>query len=299
MRITRPLVIIDEAHNARTELSFDTLARFRPSAIIEFTATPASSKNPSNVLHSVSAAELKAENMIKLPIRLETHTDWQALLSDAIAQREDLEKKANLEQRRNGDYLRPIMLIQAQPHRHGRDTLAVEVIEKTLIENHHIPENQIARATGEDRGLENVDLLDNKCEIRYVITVQALREGWDCPFAYVLCSVAEQRSIGAVEQILGRVLRLPYCRSKDIVELNRAYAFVASANFMEAAQNLVDALVENGFNKQEAKDFIRPVNTQQGTFGLGLWRRTPPAKTIPLPEVPDPKPALCRFARQN
>ena len=96
MRIRRPLVIVDEAHNARTELSFDTLARFRPSAIIEFTATPDSSKNPSNVLHSVSAAELKAENMIKLPIRLETHTDWQALLSDAIAQRVDLEKKAEL-----------------------------------------------------------------------------------------------------------------------------------------------------------------------------------------------------------
>jgi type III restriction enzyme len=289
MRIRRPLVIVDEAHNARTELSFDTLARFQPSAIIEFTATPDSSKNPSNVLHSVSAAELKAENMIKLPIRLETHTDWQALLSDAIAQRVDLEKKADFERRRSGDYMRPIMLIQAQPHRHGRDTLTVEVIEKTLIEDHHISENQIARATGEDKGLENVDLSDDKCEIRYVITVQALREGWDCPFAYVLCSVAEQRSIGAVEQILGRVLRLPYCRPKEIPELNRAYAFVASPNFIEAAQNLIDALVENGFNRQEAKDFIKPVNTEQGTPGLELWRRTPPPKTITLPEVPDPK----------
>jgi len=289
MRIHRPLVIVDEAHNARTGLSFDTLARFRPSAIIEFTATPDSSKNPSNVLHSVSAAELKAENMIKLPIRLETHTDWQALLSDAIAQRVDLEKKADFERRRSGDYMRPIMLIQAQPHRHGRDTLTVEVIEKTLIEDHHISENQIARATGEDKGLENVDLSDDKCEIRYVITVQALREGWDCPFAYVLCSVAEQRSIGAVEQILGRVLRLPYCRPKEIPELNRAYAFVASPNFIEAAQNLINALVENGFNRQEAKDFIKPVNTEQGTPGLELWRRTPPPKTITLPEVPDPK----------
>jgi type III restriction enzyme len=288
MRIHRPLVIVDEAHNARTELSFDTLARFQPSAIIEFTATPASSKNPSNVLHSVSAAELKAENMIKLPIRLETHTDWQALLSDAIAQRVDLEKKADFEQRKNGDYIRPIMLIQAQPHRHGRDTLAVEVIEKTLIEDHHISENQIVRATGQDKGLEDVDLSNDKCEIRYVITVQALREGWDCPFAYILCSMAEQRSTGAVEQILGRVLRLPYCRPKEIAELNRAYAFVASPNFIEAAQNLVDALVENGFNKQEAKDFIRPVSTEQGTFGLELWRRTLPAKTITLPEVPDP-----------
>jgi type III restriction enzyme len=289
MRIHRPLVIVDEAHNARTELSFDTLARFRPSAIIEFTATPDSTRNPSNVLHSVSAAELKAESMIKLPIRLETQSNWQRLLSDAVAERVDLESKAEVERRKTGDYIRPLMLIQAQPRRHDKETLTVDVIEKSLLDDHHIPDNQIARATGEDRGLDDVDLADEKCEIRYVITVQALREGWDCPFAYILCSVAEQRSIGAVEQILGRVLRLPYCKPKEIDELNRAYAFVASPNFAEAAQNLVDALVENGFNRQEAKDFIKPADGGQGTLGLELFSRTLPPKTIILPEVPNPE----------
>jgi type III restriction enzyme len=290
MRIHRPLVIVDEAHNARTDLSFDTLARFRPSAIIEFTATPDSSHNPSNVLHSVSAAELKAENMIKLPIRLETRTDWQSLLSDAIAERVDLEKKAVEDRRKSGgDYIRPIMLLQAQPRRQGHATLTVDVIEKSLIKDHHIPPDQIVRATGETKGLEGIDLSDEKCEIRYIITVQALREGWDCPFAYVLCSVAEQRAIGAVEQILGRVLRLPYCKPRDNKDLNRAYAFVASPNFAEAAQNLVDALVENGFNRQEAQDFIRPFEPAQEALGLQYAHKTLPPKTITLPEVPDPK----------
>lgn len=289
MRIHRPLVIVDEAHNARTDLSFDTLARFRPSAIIEFTATPDSSHNPSNVLHSVSAAELKAENMIKLPIRLETRTDWQSLLSDAIAERVDLEKKAVEDRRKSGDYIRPIMLLQAQPRRQGHETLTVDVIEKALIEDHHIPADQIVRATGETRGLEGKDLSDEKCEIRYIITVQALREGWDCPFAYVLCSVAEQRAIGAVEQILGRVLRLPYCKPRVDKDLNRAYAFVASSDFAEAAQNLVDALVENGFNRQEAGDFIRPFEPAQEALSLQHTRKALPPKTITLPEVPDLK----------
>lgn len=289
MRIHRPLVVVDEAHNARTDLSFDTLSRFRPSAIIEFTATPDSSRNPSNVLHSVSAAELKAEDMIKLPIRLETRTDWQALLSDAIAQRASLEKSAEIERRRTGDYIRPIMLIQAQPRRQGRETLSVDVIEKSLIEDHHIPEDQIVRATGEDKGLEGVDLRQEDCLIRYIITVQALREGWDCPFAYVLCSVAEQRAIGAVEQILGRILRLPYCKPREIKELDRAYAFVASTNFAEAAQNLVDALVENGFNRQEAQDFIKPVDAEQILLGLKSERRRISPKVIVLTEVPDPQ----------
>ena len=287
MSIHRPLVIVDEAHNARTGLSFDTLARFRPSAIIEFTATPDKDKNPSNVLHSVSAMELKAENMIKLPIRLETQTDWQSLFGDAIAQRVELEKCARTERQKTGDYIRPIMLIQAQPKREGRDTLTVEAIENSLIEDHHIPENQIARATGEDRGLEGIDLADEKCEIRYVITVQALREGWDCPFAYVLCSVAEQRSMGAVEQILGRILRLPYCKPKEEKDLDKAYAFVASSNFAEAAGTLVDALVENGFNKQEAEDFIKPAEAKQANLGPIFDQLALPSKTVSFKEVPN------------
>lgn len=287
MRIHRPLVIMDEAHNARTSLSFDTLARFRPSAIIEFTATPDKDKNPSNVLHSVSAMELKAENMIKLPIRLETQRDWQALLGDAIAQRMELEKAAKAERTKTGDYIRPIMLIQAQPKRESRDTLTVEAIEKSLLEDHHIPKKQIARATGTDRELEDIDLKDEKCEIRYVITVQALREGWDCPFAYVLCSVAEQRSLGAVEQILGRILRLPYCKPKEEKDLDKAYAFVASPNFAEAANGLVDALVENGFNKQEAEDFIKPVEVEQKTFGPIFELSGLPSKTVSFKEVPN------------
>ena len=101
LRVHRPLVIVDEAHNARTELSFDTLAYFNPSAIIEFTATPARNSNPSNILHSVSAAELKAEDMIKLPIRLSTNSDWLQTMADSIAQRNSLEEKAKIERKKN------------------------------------------------------------------------------------------------------------------------------------------------------------------------------------------------------
>ena len=291
LRINRPLVIVDEAHNARTALSFDTLARFRPAAILEFTATPDSgekSKTPSNVLHSVSAAELKAEDMIKLPIRLETNPDWQAILADAIAQLQELDRKAGIDRQQTREYIRPIMLIQAQPRRKNVDTLTVEVIRKALIEDHHIPENQIARATGEDKELENVDIWDEKCPIRYVITVYALKEGWDCAFAYVLCSLAEMHKTSAVEQILGRVLRLPYNRPRSAPELNRAYAFVTSRDFGEAAQSLVDALVENGFNRQEAAEFIRPAQAYQGALPLGRERRQVPPRKVKLPEVPDP-----------
>ena len=279
--VKRPLVIVDEAHNARTELSFETLARFNPSAIIEFTATPDTTNNPSNVLYTVSAAELQAEDMIKMPIQLEVEPDWKRLLTTAIAQRNTLEIESKKEQRETGEYIRPIMLIQAQPKSQTQETLTVDVVEKCLLEEHNIPEDQIARATGEDRGLDNVDLNDPECQIRYVITVQALREGWDCPFAYVLCSVAEMRSSTAVEQILGRVMRLPKAKRKKQESLNSAYAFVASQNFHDTASALADGLVQNGFEKQDAAELIRPTDENQQDLPL-FGDRTPPS-TEPAP----------------
>ena len=279
--VKRPLVIVDEAHNARTSLSFETLARFNPSAIIEFTATPAMEENRSNVLYTVSAAELQAEDMIKMPILLETKPDWKRLLAAAIAQRNVLEIEAEKEREDTSEYIRPVMLIQAQPRRKDQETLTVEVVERCLLEEHNIPEDQIARATGEDKGLDNVDINDPECPIRYVITVQALREGWDCPFAYVLCSVAEMRSSTAVEQILGRVMRLPKAQRKKQESLNSAYAFVASQNFYKTASALADGLVQNGFDKQAAADLICPPDEQQTELPVFGGGAQPDSESVP------------------
>jgi len=287
LRLRRPIVIVDEAHNARTDLSFETLARFNPSCIIEFTATPAREHNPSNVLHSVSAAELKAEEMIKMPIRLLTQVDWKELLADAIACRKRLEDMTHLERRLTGEYIRPIMLIQAQPRRQGQETITVEVVMETLQRDHLIPRNQIAEATGVRNELEGiVDIYSPTCPIRYIITVQALREGWDCHFAYVLCSLAEIRSTTYVEQILGRVLRLPKAKWKSHEDLNMAYAFVASHRFQEAANALTDALVQNGFEKQEAQDLIVPMPMVHPELPFDESRPFLGAFTVNLPEIP-------------
>src|SRR5690606_31157504 len=80
MHLHRPLMIVDEAHKAVTGLSRDMQTRVNPTAIIEFTATP---RLNSNILHSVSAQELKDEQMIKLPVMLAEHQTWQAAVTGA------------------------------------------------------------------------------------------------------------------------------------------------------------------------------------------------------------------------
>ncbi|MFZ4626408.1 MAG: DEAD/DEAH box helicase family protein, partial [Rhodoferax sp.] len=126
LRLRRPFIVVDEAHNNRTELAFDMLARLNPSGIMELTATPDMVRTPSNVLHSVSASQLKAEQMIKLPVLLETEPNWQQCLSDAIARRNSLQKLADDEQRAGAPYLRPMVLIQSEPRREGQDRLDFE-----------------------------------------------------------------------------------------------------------------------------------------------------------------------------
>lgn len=284
----RPIVVVDEAHNARTPLSFETLARFHPACILEFTATPATQDHPSNVLHAASAAELKSEAMIKMPIRLKVRPQWKELLSDAIAQRNRLEAAAKLEQRNTGEYLRPIMLLQAQPRSQNKETLTVDVVRQTLIEDFKIPENQIARATGDVDEIGDTDLSQPDCPIRYVITVQALREGWDCPFAYVLCSVAESKSSTAVEQILGRVLRLPKATRKQIDSLNLAYAYATSESFGVVANQLRDSLVQNGFERYEAQAMIQTPTEQPDLplFGGGMETALSEPVAISIPTRP-------------
>jgi len=263
LALHRPLVIIDEAHNNTSELSVEVLQRVQPACIVEFTATPAAS---SNILHAVSAMELKAEEMIKLPIVLTEHATWQEAVRDSILTRQKLHDLA----RRDSDFIHPIVLIQAKEKGHD---ITFNVIRQFLIEQEKTQPERIAVATGAQRELDGVNLLDPNNKVEFVITVEALKEGWDCPFAYVFCSVATVHSKKDVEQLLGRVLRMPYARKRSQDELNRAYAHVSASSWPQAVSQLEGRLVSMGFEEQEAEEAIRPVGARQdqpGLFGADL-----------------------------
>lgn len=167
------------------------LQRVKASCVVEFTATPA---EDSNVLHHVSASVLKSEEMIKLPIMLTEHPTWQEALTDSILTRQKLADPA----RQEPDFLRPIVLIQAE----SKDKeVTVKVVEDYLVEHEKIERERIAVATGSQRELEGINLLDPACKVDFVITVQALKEGGDCSFAYVFCSLATVHSKKDVEQV--------------------------------------------------------------------------------------------------
>lgn len=269
MHLHRPLVIMDEAHKAGSKLSGEVYERINPSALIEFTATP---KGFNNILHSVTAQELKDEEMIKMPIVLDEADTWQGAVNSAILKRAELQEQADLDRE---DYIRPIVLFQAQKK---NEEVTVAVLKKHLIENENIDPAKIAVATGAQRELDGINLFDPACEIEYVITIEALKEGWDCSFAYVFCSLANIRSSTDAEQLLGRVLRMPYAKRRKSPMLNKSYARLVSKRFAEAAENLRDKLVDMGFEETEAEANIE---AEQPGLNDGLFGR----RSRPLPTV--------------
>lgn len=241
-----PVVIIDESHNFEANLRVDMLKAINPCFILDLTATP---RKKSNIISFVDAIKLKRANMVKLPVIVYNHRSTNDVISSAIQMQRSLEQKALAMEAEGGRYIRPIVLFQAQP-KTDDDNITFDKIKNKLIEI-GIPEDQIKIKTANKDEIKNTDLLSRDCPVRYIITVNALKEGWDCPFAYILASLANKTSRVDVEQILGRVLRLPYTTKHKEELLNLSYVFTSSNDFRNTVENIIEGLNRAGFSKKD------------------------------------------------
>ena len=246
VRQLNPVVIVDESHHATSNLSIEMLNNFNPCFVLDLTATP---KKGSNIISFVDATALKKENMVKLPVIVYNRKAQTDVFGDAISIRMKLEAAAIKEQEKSGRYIRPIVLFQAQP-KVGAESTTFDKIKKQLMD-FGIPEEQIAIKTADKNELKNVDLMSPSCPIRFIITVNALKEGWDCPFAYVLATVANKTSSVDVEQILGRVLRLPNTHKNTNQVLNISYVITSSDDFHATLERVVKGLNAAGFSSKD------------------------------------------------
>ena len=241
-----PLVIVDESHHARSELSLEMLENFNPCFVLDLTATP---KKESNIISYVDAVQLKNEHMVKLPVIVYNRDSQSEVLIDAIDLRNKLEEIASAEYAKTGKYIRPIALFQAQP-KGKEDATTFEKLRDKLVDA-GIPAEQIAIRTADVNELKNTDLMSPSCPIRYIITVNALKEGWDCPFAYILASLANKTSQVDVEQILGRILRLPHTSQHTQSALNMSYVLTSSNDFNNTVAHIVKGLNSAGFSDKD------------------------------------------------
>ena len=266
LRVLRPLVVIDEGHRAYSETARDTLRNFNPSFILELSATP---PKEANKLVEITGKELNEEDMIKLDIHLtnKTSLDWQDTLLASFEKRNDLEKKAKEHEGNTGEYIRPICLIQVE--RTGRDQRGTKYIhaedaKEYLIKKCSVPESHIAIKSSQKDDIEGIDLFAKDCEIRYIITKQALQEGWDCSFAYVLTILTNPSSATGITQLVGRILRQPFARKTKIRDLDECYVYT----FRQNARTLVKE-IKSGLENEGLGDLSGRIVSDEGEMDTG------------------------------
>ena len=272
LRLTRPVVVIDEGHKAFSQKALDTVYGFNPSFVLELSATPKDkpANNPptySNWLVDVRGSDLAKEDMIKLPINLKVKAgdDWRDCLRESLEYLNKLQIDADKLLSNTAIYIRPILLVQVE--RTGKDQREAGHIHsedaKEFLLTAGLTEREIAIKTSEVNDLkapENQNLLSQTNTIRVIITKQALQEGWDCPFAYVLCSLSAGSNLSAMTQLVGRILRQPYASKTHIEALDQCYVFCHHANTKDVVAGIKDCLEKDGM-----ADLVQEIRESDGS----------------------------------
>ena len=270
LRLLRPLVVLDEGHKAYSRNARATLEGFNPCLVVELSATP---PKGANVLVDISGRELLAEEMIKLDLHVtnKANAGWQDALLAAVERREALEEAARGHEADTGVHIRPICLVQVE--RTGRDQRRAGVVHADdardyLLRHPRIAPEHVAVKTSARDELKEVDeaggLLRRGCPVRYIITKQALQEGWDCSFAYVLAILTNPGSKSALTQLVGRILRQPYAAKTRVAALDESYVFC----FRRRGADLLNE-VRRGFGLEGLHDLEGRIVADDGDAAAG------------------------------
>jgi len=244
VRVLKPLIILDEGHKAYSAGAKATLEGFNPCMIVELSATPVKG---ANVLVEILGRELNAEEMIKLDLHIHNKTsgDWRGALLESVEHRERLEVEARRHEAESGTYIRPICVIQVE--RTGREQrkpgyVHTDDVREYLLQHPGIAPEHVAVKTSSTDELKEVDdvggLMSRDCPIRFIITKQALQEGWDCSFAYILTILTNPASRTGLTQLVGRILRQPYASKTGVALLDESHVFCFSRRGAEVLQEV-------------------------------------------------------------
>src|SRR3989344_3168862 len=266
IRILKPLIIVDEFHTMFSDIAKDTLDSLNPLMLLGLSATPKERKQM-NILVEITGRQLEKEDMIKLDLHLHSPTisgNWREMINEIKKKRESLEKEAILLNRNKGIYIRPIVLIQVE--RTGKDQrekgfVHSEDVREYLVEQ-GVSAYEIAVKSSEMDEIKEEKLLSSSSEIRYIITKEALKEGWDCSFAYILGVVPNARTESSMTQLVGRVLRQPYAKKTGVRALDESYVYFTKGDTLDILKN-----VQRGFEQEGLGDLVQNISRESGPTG--------------------------------
>ncbi len=272
VRVSRPFIIIDEIHKVFSDTARATIDNLNPEMVLGLSATP---KREMNILVSITGLELKDAEMVKLDMHIyppssKNENDWRAMLREIKAHRDQLEQKALDFHKQNGIYIRPMALLQVEStgkDQRGKGRVHSLDVKEYLIQTGISPD-EIAIKTSSQNDIEDVNLFSPACPVRYIITKEALREGWDCSFAYFLGIIPNVQSDTGITQLIGRILRQPNARKTGLPELDESYVYYAKGYIREMLER-----VEAGFRNEGLEDLLMKIQVQEN-------QQVNPVKTV-------------------
>ncbi|MDI6788469.1 MAG: hypothetical protein QME51_08875 [Planctomycetota bacterium] len=205
--------------------------------------------------------------MIKLDLHItnKASVEWQDAMRAALEKRTWVEQKAKEYEANTGEHIRPICLIQAErtgAEQRGTRFIHAEDVKEYLIKQCGVPVEHVAIKSSEKDDIEGIDLMVKGCPIRYIITKQALQEGWDCAFAYILTILTNPSSQLGITQLVGRILRQPQARKTKVKELDESYVFC----FRQKAKELLEN-IRSGFADEGLGDLAGRIALDEGDSG--------------------------------
>ena len=255
LKMLRPVVVLDEAHKAYGKSDSNEYAaainKFDPSMVIEFSATPNS--RISNILVDIEGTELKAEQMIKSPVQVTPvpadDMEWGDILRNAHSELERLTDEAEDFGMMENRYIRPIAVVRVErTGKTQRDNIKVhsEDVRDYLIQELAVPSYAIRVKSSETDQLGKEDLLSKNSQVRWIITKDALKEGWDCSFAYILVLLDKTRAPTAITQLVGRIMRQPDAQLTRRESLDQCYVYCWTNKVNLAVQQVKNGLESEG-----------------------------------------------------
>jgi type III restriction enzyme len=256
IRLSKPFIIIDEIHKVFSDMARKTIDGLNPEMVLGLTATP---KAEMNIIVSITGLQLKEEDMVKLDMHIippagRKRDDWRSMLREIKIHREKLEKKAIRYKQNAGLNIRPIALIQVEAtgkDQRGKHNRVHSLDVKEYLQQLEINTDEIAIKTSSQNDIEDVNLFAQDCNVRYLITKEALREGWDCSFAYILGVIPNVNSDTGMTQLVGRILRQPFAKKTGVQELDESYVYYSKGDTRQILEK-----VSAGFKSEGLEDLI-------------------------------------------
>jgi len=258
IRVAKPLIIIDEIHKVFSDNARKTIDGLNPEMVLGLTATP---KENMNILVTITGLELKEEEMVKLDMHIlppisRQEDDWKAMIKEIKEHRQNLENSAKKYRKDHGIYIRPTALIQVEAT--GKDQRGKGRVHSLDVKDYlislEVNPDEIAIKTSSQNDIEDINLFSQNCPVRFIITKEALREGWDFSFAYILGIIPNVNSNTGVTQLVGRILRQPFAKKLGVKELDESYVYYSKGD----TRNILEK-VATGFKNEGLEDLVTTV----------------------------------------